>query len=122
MGLLLKLACAVVITFVLIWCTSIPLGVPGEWTWSRSPIADDIWFSLIPAFGWATILCLVVWIGSGCIERSTQWQLTAWLTALFVTSFSLLSALQEAAPPEFRSAKVAWVLYYPGSSGYFTEA
>lgn len=122
MGLLLKLACALVVTSVLIWGTSLPLGVPGEWTWSRSPIADDFWFSLIPAIGWATILCLVVWIGSGRIERCSRGRLVVWLAGLFVTSFGLLSALQEAAPPEFRSAKVAWVLYYPGSSGYFTEA
>lgn len=122
MGLPLKLACAVTVCFLLVWCTSIPLGVPGEWTWTRSRIADDFAFSLIPAFGWAIVFCSVVWIGSGRIERSSRWQITAWLAGLFVTSFGLLSALQEAAPPEFRGAKVAWVLYYPGSSGYFTEA
>lgn len=122
MGLLLKLACAVVATFVLIWCSSIPLGVPGEWTWTRSPIADDFWFSLIPVFGWATVFCAVLWVGSGRIEHCSRGELTAWLVGSLVLSFGLLSGLQEAAPPEFRSAKVAWVLYYPGSSGYFTEA
>ena len=122
MGLSVKHLCAVVVGFVLIWCSSIPLGVPGEWTWSRSPIADDFWFSLIPAVGWGVIAGLLVWFGCGRIESCSHWERTAWLSGLFLASFGLLSGLREAAPPEFRSAKVAWVLYYQGSSGYFTEA
>ncbi len=122
MGFQLKLATAVIVTFLLIWCSLIPLGVPDEWTWTRSPLADDFWFSLIPVVGWATVVGAVVWIGSRRIERCTRWERTAWLGGLFIASFGLLSGFQEAAPPEFRFAKVAWVLYYPGSSGYFTEA
>ena len=55
MGYRLVQLIAVATTFLLIWCSSIPLGVPGEWTWTRSPVADDFWFSLIPAVGWAVV-------------------------------------------------------------------
>ncbi len=122
MRYLLKLASTVITTFMLVWCSSIPLGVENEWTWTRSPIADDFWFSLIPALGWAIVFCVIVWIGSRRIESAARWERTVWLGGLCACSFGLLGGLQEAAPPEFRSAKVAWVLYYPGSSGYFTEA
>lgn len=122
MRLPLKLVCAVIVSFLLIWCSSIPLGVPQEWTWTRSPIAGDFWFSLMPAIGWAIVMSLLVWIGSGRIETCSRWERTGWLSGLFVATFGMLTGLQDAAPPEFRAAKVAWVLYYSGSSGYFTEA
>lgn len=118
----MKLVCAVLAGFLLIWCSTIPLGVPGEWTWTRSPTADDFWLSLLPSCGWAAILATVVWTGSGRIESCRGWERIGWLGGLLVASFGMLSALREAAPPEFRAAKIAWVLYYQGSSGYFTEA
>ncbi|MDB5337742.1 MAG: hypothetical protein JWN70_3361 [Planctomycetaceae bacterium] len=118
----MKLVCAVIAGILLIWCSTIPLGVPGEWTWTRSPIADDFWFSLIPTCGWAAILGVLVWIGSGRIEIAKRPERVAWLCGLFLVSFGMLGALREAAPPEFRAAKIAWVLYFQGSSGYFTEA
>lgn len=122
MGLPVKLGCAAIVTWVLIWCSSIPLGVPGEWVWTRSPVAGDFWFSLIPSICWAAVVCAVVWLGSSRVEKCARIELIGWLAAFFAASFGLLSGLQDAAPPEFRFAKVAWVLYYPGSSGYFTEA
>ncbi|MES2792713.1 MAG: hypothetical protein V4719_24080 [Planctomycetota bacterium] len=118
----MKLVCAVIAGFLLIWGTSIPLGVPGEWTWTRSPLADDFWFSFLPACAWAVVFAVGVWIGSARIETASRLGRIAWLSGLFVVSFGMLSGLREAAPAEFRAAKVAWVLYYPGSSGYFTEA
>lgn len=122
MGLSIKLVSAVLVTLLLIWCTSIPLGVPGEWTWTRNPLADDFGFSLIPAVIWATIFSAVIWVGSRRIEACSGWERGIWLGGLFAASFGLIGALQEAAPHQFRFAKVAWVLYFPGSSGYFTEA
>ncbi len=118
----MKLVCAVLAGFLLIWCSSIPLGIPGEWTWVRSPVADDFWFSLLPACAWAALLGAGVWIGSRRVEGCSRVERIAWLGGLFVVSFGMLGALREAAPPEFRAAKIAWVLYFPGSSGYFTEA
>ena len=118
----MKFVAVILAAFLLIWCSAIPLGVPGEWTWTRSPIADDFWFSLLPACIWAAILGTVVWIGSRRIETSRTLERITWLATLFTASYGMLDALREAAPPEFRAAKIAWVLYYRGSSGYFTEA
>lgn len=122
MGLPFKLGLAALIAFLLIWCTAIPLGVPREWTWNRSPLAPDIVLSLVPAVIWGAIFCIVGWMGSTRIEHGSRWERVAWLTSLFAVSFGLIGGLQEAAPPEYRFAKVAWVLYFPGASGYFTEA
>lgn len=118
----MKFVAAIIATFVLIWGSNFPLGVPGEWTWTRSPVADDFWFSLLPACVWGSILGTIVWIGSRRIETCRTPERIAWLSGLLIATFGMLSGLREAAPPEFRAAKIAWVLYYAGSSGYFTEA
>lgn len=112
----------IIVGLLLIWWSSLPLGVPGEWTWTRSPVAPDFWFSLLPATVWAMGMGAVLWAGSTRIETCSRGARTIWLLLLLLMSFGMLSGLRDAAPPEFRGAKVAWVLYYPGASGYFTEA
>jgi len=112
-------------TIGLIWFSDLPLGIPGEWTWPRASVAADFIWSLIPACFWIAVLGAYVWFGSIAMDdrrQSRVWQQVAWLTGLALVSFGTLGGLRESAPMEYRSAKIALVLYFPGSSGYFTEA
>lgn len=116
---------ASLLTVLVVWCTRLPLGLPAEWTWQRTEIAGDFWWSLLPACVSLGLLGTYVFSLSRYFDegrrtsRVFQWLL---LIGLAVLSFCTLSGLQEAAPPQFRSAKAAFVLYFAGSSGYFTEA
>ncbi|MDB5388176.1 MAG: hypothetical protein JWM11_3822 [Planctomycetaceae bacterium] len=116
---------AVLATFGVIWCTNLPLGIPGEWTWQRTLLAGDFCWSVVPAATWIILLGSYVWYGTSRIEDAKKLSTlshAAWLAGLAILSFLTLSGLREAAPPAYRSAKTAFVLYFPGPSGYFTEA
>jgi hypothetical protein len=113
------------ITVGLIWSTEIPLGVPAEWTWQRTNLAEDYAWSLFSAAPWIVLLGVCVWRGNRQFEAvrpGSDWSRAGWLVGLAILSFFALSGLRELAPPEYRSAKSAFVLYFPGPSGYFTEA
>lgn len=116
---------AALATVLVLWGTTIPLGIPGEWTWQRAIPSGDFSWSLIPAGMWIVVLGLYVWFGAlrfADAKRTSSWMRAAWLVVLSGISFLTSGGLREAAPQEFRSAKAAFVLYFPGSSGYFTEA
>lgn len=101
---------------------SFPLGIPGEWTWER--------YAELPSLGSALTLSLtglvvlgVILLGARRIRRAGRLALTAWLTTLVLATFAWLWVVQEEVPnPLLRLSKAGWVLYYPGPSGYFTEA
>lgn len=109
---------------LLIWAAlegRFPLGVPGEWTWERIEPAATLGllaFPALTAFGymaWA-------WLGAQRVEKSGRIELWSWLAGLVAAGFLWLWVAQEAAPPGYQLSKAAWVLYYKGSSGYFTQA
>jgi hypothetical protein len=106
----------------LIWLTHVPLGIPGEWTWSRGTMPADFPLSLFPLAIVAGGMLLVIWGGALRVGSASKLEVAGWLAALAAAAFSWLWALQESAPVEFRYSKAAWVLYYSGPSGYFTEA
>lgn len=108
----------------LLWGAAAPLGIPGEWTWDRigwGTSEDRI-------LGWAaaglTGLAYVLFaaIGAGRVPFCRRGELAVWLGALTAAGFGWLWIVQESPPAEYRLSKVPWVLYYPGSSGYFYEA
>jgi hypothetical protein len=105
-----------------VWWGRFPLGIPGEWTWNRSPPPPDFPLSLFPLGIVAALFFGLVWLGGRRMPLCTKAEAAAWLAGLVAVGFSWLWVLQEAAPPEFRLSKAAFVLFYPGSSGYFTEA
>lgn len=106
----------------LVCASEVPLGVPGEWTWPRRPLFPEWWLGLIPLLGWglAWVGC-VTWGGSR-VERCGRWEFAVWITALALITGEIHWSLQGVAPPEGQASKATWVLYYPGSSGYFTQA
>ena len=101
---------------------SFALGVPGEWTWGRVPPTVPLWLALVPLLIAAPLYLGFVWIGAQRIERSRLWELPAWILGLIVCGFAWLWIAQEAAPENYQLSKAVWVLYFRGSSGYFSEA
>lgn len=121
---LFLIGAAAAISLALLWLTEIPLGIPSEWTWDRIR-ADDGWgvvFGIVQASIFAGLLIVVVWLGNRRVEHARKSEVAAWLIALIVASFAWLIAVQESPGEGHRLSKAPWVLYYPGSSGYFDYA
>ena len=116
----------------LLWLTEWPLGVPGEWTWERIRHAEtdraDSLLGICQAVLVAAAVVLVTWLSSRLFVDSRR---PAWLSrlgriggllGLVVTGFLAIHLLQESVPSGHGLARSSWVLYYPGSSGYYYEA
>lgn len=106
----------------LVWFTDIPLGVPGEWEWLRSDSPESLTWRLAQPVAAAVLYLGLIGLGVSRIERAGLGGLVAWLTGLAIAGFGWLWLIQQSAPPGCDLTKSAWVLYYPKSSGYFTEA
>jgi hypothetical protein len=101
---------------------SFALGVPGEWTWGRVTPTLPLWLALVSLLIAAALYLGFVWIGAQRVERSRLWEMPAWIFGLTVCGFAWLWIAQEAAPENYQLSKAVWVLYFRGSSGYFSEA
>ena len=119
----LLLFIGVIVSLVLLWATSAPLGIPGEWEWRREVPEPDFLWNLVGAAAAAALL--VAFVESGRRRLSTvcrSSEVAVWLTALVAVSMTWLWVVQEASPIKSRLGKSAFVLYYASSSGYFTKA
>jgi methylthioxylose transferase len=113
------------ISVAFLWLTDIPLGIPGEWTWDRIAPADageEFVLGAAQAVIAGTVYILVVWLGSKRIATCSRVELAGWLFGIAGVGFGWLLAVQEAPPSGWRMSKAAFVVYYPGSSGYFHKA
>ena len=112
---------------VLLWLTSVPLGVPGEWTWNRHHYtADGAWLLLaadiaVASVSAAVYLGFAFWM-SKRVRRVGLGRLTAALIVLLVLAWMWVIAVQRCTPTEHAALKPTWVLFDPASSGYFFEA
>jgi methylthioxylose transferase len=114
-------------SLAVLWITGIPLGVPGEWVWSRIPLAPGEWTLLI--LGWfAAAVVGGLYIGLAVfgairLAGAGRWEAPAWLGALSAAGFAWLWALQESpARTQYAMGKSGWVLYFHGHEGYFEQA
>jgi hypothetical protein len=108
-----------------LWLSDIPLGIPGEWTWERISTADagsEVLLGAAQSAIAGVVYILVAWLGSRRIGTCSRAELTSWLVGIVVVGFGWMLAVQEAPPSGWRMSKAAFVLYYPGSSGYFHKA
>jgi len=110
------------IAVVLIAWTELPLGIPGEWTWVRAAVEADLVLNVLLLGLAAGVFAAFVRIGEAGIETASPRGLSLRLAGLLLLTFGWLWAAQESAPMGFRLSKPAFILYYSGSSGYFTEA
>lgn len=125
--LIIALAITSLASLVILLSTSIPLGIPGEWQWTRhAPIAS------LPAMLDRLILPLIaggLLIGVAVFAQpkddmqgpSKARQLLSY-SLLAVVSYVWLNCVQQSTPAFHREVKPYWVLYAPSSSGYFFEA
>ena len=116
-----------VLSVAALWCTSIPLGLPGEWTWERSVSEPDLVWNLGGGVVAAGIFVAFVVQGwrrlDGANSRGRNGiEVATWLLGLTAISFGWLWIVQELTPIKCRLGKAPFVLYYASSSGYFTRA
>ncbi len=111
------------------WLTDWPLGVRGEWTWDRIPhppsLRGDSLLGICQGLLAATAFVLVARTGGRLISRSGRFVAItrlACLSTLVAAGFLWLHILQESAPSGHGLSKAPWVVFYPGSSGYYFEA
>jgi hypothetical protein len=122
-GVLVFSALAGGITIVGCWviATGLPLGVPGEWCWSRTVLSDD---GNLLAFGWpmSFALLLASWVARlACSRRGIfvyRRAATIAVAAGLVAAFQL--SLEAAAPRGL--AKWAFVPYREHISGSYSAA
>jgi len=115
-----------------LWLTEWPLGIPGEWTWERiaHPAATrfDSVLGIIQAGLAIGSLGMVAWFGSRLFarrrDRDKRSRLirAACLLSLVASGFLGTQLLQQSLPSGYGIGRAPWVLYYPGSSGYYYEA
>lgn len=92
--------------------------------WERLPAdAQTIPNLMLAAFAAGAYLFFVAW-GERRFARTTMTTTEAglWLGGLGVAGFAWLWVVQDTAPLAGQLGKAPFVLYYPGSSGYFTHA
>ena len=104
---------------------NIPLGVEGEWLWTRHSLPEDLTSFLdrsLPALVAAAVLMIY---GSILERRITDFRRPAVAGALLVltllTGYWQSSVLQTAATPH-RELRPLWVLYDKYATGYFLQA
>ena len=121
------LAVVAVGSLAILWLTPIPLGVPSEWEWRRIPVSTREWsvllLSAISALAVGGIYVGLAAIGAHRIDRTSTLQTAVWLSGLCAAGFGWLWVVQDSpARTEHTTAKWFWVLYYPGTEGYYDEA
>ncbi len=121
----LAIPAALAITLLVCVPSSLPLGIPGEWTWTRNAVpADAIELAdrLLPALLWGTLLFFgITWVQHR-IERFSRPAVTTCIVLLAIgMSFWLHAVLQGASSPH-RELRPLWVLYDRYATGYFLSA
>jgi methylthioxylose transferase len=108
-----------------LWWTNIPLGIIGEWTWDRHKATL---FELL--FGPGGLIALVVggvwltwmWAGDRRIVSAMGMERILWWTGAVVLGGAWYATVIGGTPFPHGSGRAVWVLFYPGPSGYYTEA
>lgn len=119
--LFILVAVTIVGTWVL-WFTSWPLGVPGEWAWARIPASAE------HAFGWiisglvSAPFLFFFCMGANRIIEAKPFELGIWLAGAVTISAVWLWYAEAANPTPLGHARDPLVVYYPRMSGYFFEA
>lgn len=114
---------AIICTLGLLWSGRFPLGIPGEWTWQQIPfIGPALQFGILISLLLFAIYLPAVLLGLSRIRNCSRGELAVWLAGLTLGSLLWSFNLQDSTPAEYSLSKAPFVLYYKGSSGYFTEA
>ncbi|AMV17538.1 hypothetical protein [Planctomyces sp. SH-PL14] len=101
---------------------AVPLGVPNEWTWPRRTLAGEDWFDLGLAAGAGGLYCWWAMAGRKRLARSGAAWIRAWVAGLWPVTLVWWGVLLSLLPIGTGLDRFPWVLGFPGSSGYFTQA
>jgi hypothetical protein len=113
------------ISVAFLWLTDIPLGVPGEWAWERisaTDVGSEVVLGAVQSLIAGIVYILIAWLGSRRIASCSKVEVACWLVGIASVGFGWMLAVQESPPSSRNMSKAAFVLYYPGSSGYFHKA
>ena len=100
----------------------VPLGVPGEWVWTR--MAAGFWSPLMLL---VCLLLLAAYIGylrwgAGLISRVSARQRVALLLGMWGLGSLLFWQIRGIPEEVYGHPGLTWVTYYPRMTGYFTQA
>src|SRR5262245_20029731 len=105
------------------WWGTFPLGVPGDrWEWKRIEPSASAALIFGPPLVAAALFVAFVALALRRIDRARPVEVAAWLGGLWLCGFVWLWIIQESAPESYQLSKTTWVLYFRGSSGYYSEA
>lgn len=120
---LIAIAVLTAASIALLWTSFVPLGVPGEWTWTRIEHAPSVlvWSLALVA------ICGGVYVTAACVgerqlDHISRGEVALRLTLLAVAGFVWLTGVQSAALENVGLAKGPYVLFSRNSSGYFWQA
>lgn len=106
----------------LLWCSDIPLGVPGEWAWPRTSVDGAVWVEILIAAACVGLYGLLVWSGGRRMPRARTVETAAWLAALFVAGCAWLWVVIQTAPGPSGLGRGPFVVFYRRTSGYYLQA
>ncbi|HEX4069745.1 MAG TPA: hypothetical protein VHX68_01195 [Planctomycetaceae bacterium] len=114
-------------SLAVLWIPGIPLGVPGEWVWSRIPVVPGeltlLVLGIVSALVVGALYLGLVVFGASRLEQAGRFELAGWLAALVAAGFAWLWVVQESpAAPQYALGKSGWVLYFHAHEGYFEQA
>lgn len=123
---LMAAAVGVLASIAFLWWTSIPLGIPGEWTWNRIATSGLSSIELVLGIVQASIAAAAyvgaVWFVAGRLEWAGRRTVGVCLAALVAADFGWLWVIQECPAGVHGMQKTPLVLYSPAASGYFFHA
>lgn len=115
----------IAITAGVLLIPAVPLGVPGEWTWSRHALPETLGEFLdrfvIPCGVAALLILFARWIDRR-IDQIGRCALSVSIVVLAAGFFCWLWAARQAAPSPHRELRPLWILYDRFATGYFHEA
>ncbi|MCA9029224.1 MAG: hypothetical protein KDA66_00370 [Planctomycetaceae bacterium] len=111
-----------VLQIVVLWGTSLPLGVPGEWTWGRISPSVETLFGLVIFLPIAVVYVVFVKRGYQLFPHLSVKSRRYWLTGLFVCSLIWTWGVLQALPGVTGLGRGPLTLYLHGASGYYTQA
>ncbi|WP_437191964.1 hypothetical protein [Planctomicrobium sp. SH527] len=120
--LLAAVVCGALAQWRVLWKTTLPLGVPGEWVWERLSLQMPLFAVIWPAVVVALFLMGYVWLGGDWLARGTRTRRIGLLLGLWGLGFLWLLSLVASTPGIASLSRIPFVLFYERSSGYFTQA
>ncbi|HWL11015.1 MAG TPA: hypothetical protein VNQ76_21585 [Planctomicrobium sp.] len=120
--ILATVVCGAAVQIGLLWFSSIPLGIPGEWVWPRLkpivPLLAMIWPAMLMGAVLAGYVCLNA-LNFNHFQRRSRGLL---LLGLWGIGIVWILSLVGSAPGIAGLNRIPFVLFYTRSSGYFTQA